>query len=68
MKQFKSVSMIEDSTGRRYAYPAVVHDLPFDSVLDAVKALRKAGYSLVRLQGSRAIMRQHNEYRYICAL
>jgi hypothetical protein len=63
----KSVSMIEDETGRRYAYPAVVFDFPeVSGIVDAVKMLRKAGYSLVRLQGDRAILRQHNAYRYIC--
>lgn len=67
--KLKSVCMIENSNGRRYSYPAVVFEFPeMSGIVDAVKQLRKAGYSLVRLQGSRAVLRQHNEYRYICAL
>lgn len=63
----KSVSMIEDETGRRFAYPAVMFNIdnPLFTLTDIVKTLRAAGYSLVRLQGDRAILRQHNEYRYI---
>lgn len=65
----KSVCMVEDNTGRRYSYPAVTFDFPeYVGIIDAVKSLRRAGYSLVRLYGSRAIMRLHNEYRYICAV
>ena len=61
--------MIKDGAGRAYAYPAVSFDFPeLSCISDAVMALRRAGYSLVRLQGARAIMRQHNEYRYICAV
>jgi len=67
--KLKSVCMIEAQDGRRYSYPAVVFDFPeLSEIGDAVKMLRRAGYRLVRLYGSRAILRQHNEVRYICAL
>ena len=67
--KLKSVSMIEDRTGRRYAYPAVVAEIHrFSTLDDAIRALRANGYSLKRKEGGRAIMKQHNEYRYICAL
>ena len=39
--KLKSVSMIEDRTGRRYAYPAVVAEIPrFSTLDDAIRALR----------------------------
>ena len=61
--------MIADHTGRRYSYPAVVFDFAnYTGISDAVAVLRRSGYRVVRIQGARAIMRQHNEYRYICAL
>lgn len=61
--------MVEDATGRRYSYPPVVFDFPeYSDLMDAVKALRRAGYVLTKKQGGRAILRQHNEWRYVCAL
>lgn len=67
--RIKSVCMVEDAMGHRYSYPAVVFDFPeYSDLMDAVKALRRAGYVLMEKQGGRAILRRHNEYRYVCVL
>lgn len=67
MRTFKSVSFV-DGAGRRFGYPAVFVDLPYTDVTGAVDALRRSGYSLRRLQGSRAVLCKGREIRYICAL
>ncbi len=61
--------MVQDSTGRRFAYPANYFDFPgWDSISFAVSVLRRVGWSLVRYQGSRAILRRGRDYRYICGI
>ena len=57
--------MVADSTGRRFAYPAVIFEM---KLAVAVELLRAVGFSQVRRYGSRVILRRGREYRYICAL
>lgn len=64
--KIKSVSMKQDSTGRRFAYPANYFD--FSDLAAAVACLRRVGFSVVRIQGQRAILKKYTgEIRYIYA-
>ena len=64
--RIKSVSMKQDSAGRRYAWPANYFDFP--DLAAAVACLRRVGFSVVRIQGQRAILKKYTgEIRYIYA-
>ena len=63
--RIKSVSMVADSTGRRFSYPPVIFEMGLSV---AVELLRAVGFSQVRRYGSRVILRKGREYRYSCAL
>ena len=62
----KSVTMITDSTGRRFAYPAAYYDLEA-SRAEILDLLRAVGFTLERRFRDRAILRKRGGvYRYIC--